>query len=111
VCAREFATHVAPDTKILVTGGRCQDWSGRRKSHHRPYFFYWLDARGWQPCREEHSVERVDAIAARGAQWFVAERRDLYHHEGYEAALRQRFPVAAECEAAILFDLREARPR
>jgi hypothetical protein len=111
VCAGEFARHVAPGTPILVTGGRCRDWTGRRKSHNRPYFFYWLDVRGWQPCREEHSVELVDAIAARGAQWFVAERRDLDHLDGYEAALRERFPVAAECQAAVLFDLREAGPR
>jgi hypothetical protein len=106
VCAREFAQIVAPDSKILVTGGRCRDWAGRSKSHHRPYFFYWLDSRGWQPCREEHSIELVTATAARGAQWFVAERRDLHHVPGYEEALRARFPVAHECQAAILFDLR-----
>jgi hypothetical protein len=105
-CAREFAQHVAPGTPILVSGGACRDPWGRRKSHHRPYFFYWLDCRGWQPCREEHSLELVEAVAARGAQWFIAERRDLHRLPGYETELRARFPVAAECEAAVLFRLR-----
>lgn len=113
-CARDFAQHVTPGTPVLVSGGKCRDYAGRRISYHRPYFFYWLDTHGWQPCREEHSLEVVDGIAGRGAEYFVAERWDLHRLPGYEAELRARYPVAAECEAAVLFDLRpdrEARPR
>jgi hypothetical protein len=105
-CAMRFAQEVPPESRVMVAGGRCRDAAGRRVAHNRPYLFYWMDRKGFQPCAEEQSLDAVAAYAARGAAFFAAERRDLRAPPGFLEALRARYPLAAECESALLFDLR-----
>ena len=105
-CAALFAQTIPPDSPVLVSGGRCRDASGRRVSHNRPYLFYWMDRKGYQPCAEGQTVERVGEYAARGAEFFAAERRDMREPPGFLDALKVRYPLAAACDSALLFDLR-----
>ena len=57
-------------------------------------------------CVDCHtSIERLARY-----DFFAAERRDLRMRDGFEAALRARYPLAAECDAAVLFDLRGPTP-
>jgi hypothetical protein len=105
-CAALFAAKVPPESRVMVAGGRCRDAAGRRVAHNRPYLFYWMDRKGWQPCAEEQSIESVAEHAARGAAFFAAERRDLKQPPGFLDALRARYPLAAECDSALLWDLR-----
>jgi 4-amino-4-deoxy-L-arabinose transferase-like glycosyltransferase len=110
LCAQRFAELVPPETRVLVSAGRCRDRAGRRTSHNRPYLFYWMDRKGFQLCAEELSLEALDGVAARGAQFFVAERRDLLLPPGFEAALRARHAVVAECDLALLLRLDARSP-
>lgn len=105
-CAERFAESVPAGQRILVSAGRCRDAGGRRIAHNRPYLFYWMDRQGFQPCQEELSLEVVQRVAERGATFFAAERRHLRESADLEARLRGRYPVRAECDAALLFDLR-----
>jgi hypothetical protein len=105
LCAEAFARQVPSDARLLVAGGRCRDRGGRRVAHNRPYLFYWMDRKGSQPCAEALSAEPLARY-----DFFAAERRDLRMQDGFEAALRARYPLAAECDAAVLFDLRGPTP-
>ena len=60
----------------------------------------------WSTLSDYDVRSHIEALAARGAAFFVAERRDLGRKPGLEEALRARHPLMASCEAALLFDLR-----
>ncbi len=106
-CAQTFAPHIAPGALILASGGNCTDADGEPVTYHSPHMMYWLDRKGFNVCREAESADSAAAFAARGAQYFIAERSFLEENPGIDAGLRRRYAVLAECPVAILFDLRE----
>jgi 4-amino-4-deoxy-L-arabinose transferase-like glycosyltransferase len=105
-CARRFAAVLPPDGLLIASGGRCRDHAGRSVAGNKPYMFYWLDRRGFNLCEERQSLEEVDALIRRGARQLVAEKSALVLAPGFEDRLRRRFPVLAECDRALLLDLR-----
>jgi hypothetical protein len=104
------ATHFAPELRqaglILASGGPCRDADGYQVAYNASYFFYWLDRRGFNVCEEEQSLQTVRSFAERGAVYFIAEKQALKKKPGLEAELRANFPVTAECDSAVVFQLR-----
>ncbi|MDX2122996.1 MAG: glycosyltransferase family 39 protein [Gemmatimonadota bacterium] len=107
--ARAFAQLVPPDALLLVSGGPCVV-DRQEVAYNASYFFYWMDRKGWNICREEHSLPAVRGFAGRGARYFVAERGSLARGSGLEGVLRRHYPVLAETPAAVLFRLTEVLP-
>jgi hypothetical protein len=105
-CAKTFAPQIAPGALILSTGGNCTDAEGEAIQYNASYMFYWVDRKGFSICRQGQSVDSVAAFAARGAQYFIAERRLLDANPGLEDQLKRRYAAIAECPVAVLFDLR-----
>jgi hypothetical protein len=107
-CARIFAPHIPPHAVILASGGNCEDAEGEPIAYNASYMFYWVDRKGFNLCRGKgQTVDSVAAFAAKGAEYFIAEKRHLALNPGLEAALRARYPVLAECPIALLFDIRQ----
>jgi hypothetical protein len=102
-CSETFAPSIPEGDLILTTGGRARDETGRPVAYNAPYFFYWLDRKGWNIPLEGASPEAVREFARRGARYFVCERSFLSWRPGLEEGLRGAFPVVAECSEAILF--------
>ncbi len=104
-CASAFAPSIPRGAPILVSGGPSKDETGRPVAYNAPYFFYWLDLKGWNISSDTASTADVREYAARGARFFIAERGFLDGRPDLTRELRAVFPVAAECPEAVLFDL------
>ncbi len=104
-CAEAFAPSIPEGSRILVSGGPSKDETGRDVAYNAPYFFYWLDRKGWNIPSDAASLEAVREFARQGAGYFIGERFALNRTPGLEKELRAAFPVLAECPQAILFRL------
>ncbi|HZS57980.1 MAG TPA: glycosyltransferase family 39 protein [Gemmatimonadaceae bacterium] len=104
--AMAFAPLLPPHDLVLVSGGMCTDALGHPLAVNASYMFYWTDHKGFNICRDRQSMSAVDSIARLGATFYIAEKDALRQAPGAEAALRQRYRVAADGAWAILFDLR-----
>lgn len=104
-CAQELKAQMKEAGLILASGGPCQDADGYPVAWNASYFFYWLDRRGFNICEQRQSISAVEAVAARGARYFVAEKQALQKKSGFEAELRQTWPVVYECNDVLLFQL------
>jgi hypothetical protein len=110
-CARVFAPHIPEGALILVSGGNCLS-GGHPSAYDTPYFFYWLDKKGFSICGEEHTIDNLASYASRGVRFFVAERSKFARFApGFESELRQRFRTIAECDEALLIDISSENPR
>jgi len=109
-CAQAFRSVVPPDALIVASGGICTLPGGHPTAGNKPYMFYWLDAKGFNLCEDAQSLDALDAFAARGATFFVAEKAALGSQPGFEDALRHAFPVVAECDAALVLRLSRRTP-
>lgn len=104
-CAKSFATQIAPNDLILVTGGVCQE-DGYPVAYNASFMLYWTDRKGFNVCIEEQSLESVATFAKRGAKYFMAVKSTLRRKKQLEEDLRQTYPVLAECDDYCLFQLK-----
>lgn len=105
-CAISFAPLVPKENLIVASGGPCVDPTGSPVAFNSSYMFYWMDRKGFNVCVENQTLPALDALAQRGARYFVAEKSALQQKPGFEASLRQRYFLLKECDAALLFALR-----
>lgn len=106
-CSAQFAAHVPAGTLIAAAGDRCFDEAGHRTAYEAPFYFYWMDRKGWSVCTERQNVETLRGLAQRGARFYVAHRGSLEEQPELEARLRAAFPVVAECGREVLFRIDE----
>lgn len=109
-CSAEFAKHVPAGTLIAAPGDRCFDEGGHRTAFEAPFYFYWMDRKGFSVCSERQQVDTLRALARRGARYYVATRGSLTDHPGLEEQLRSTFVLVAECRGELLFRLDETGP-
>jgi hypothetical protein len=103
-CAQRFAAQVPEGERIAASGGVCRDPTGRSVAYNAPYFFYWMDRKGWNLCVEEQSIENLARLRERGARFFVSETARAQAVPGFEDALAGFREVDA-CPEARLFAL------
>jgi 4-amino-4-deoxy-L-arabinose transferase-like glycosyltransferase len=105
-CAESvFSERIEPSSLIVASGGGCFTRHGRRGAYNASYFFYWLDRKGFNLCIEEQSLEQLRAFERRGARYFVAEEWALDWRPEFRRELFANFPLRAQCEMAVLFEL------
>lgn len=107
-CAIQMAPCLTRNGLILASGTNELDRDGYPLAINAPYMFYWLHRKGFSISSESQSLETVRRFAGRGAEYFVAEKRQLASKPGFEAALRAAYKVRGECDDALIFDLRSA---
>lgn len=106
-CVDDLRTIIPENSLILTSGGKCFDRTGYPLAHNSPYFFYWLDRKGFNICVEEQTIDKVKDYISRGADFFVAEKMVLDEMNGFEQELRNQFNLLSEFnEGILLFDLR-----
>jgi hypothetical protein len=104
-CAQTIRPALKEPGLILVSGGNCFDQDGYPVAFNSSFMFYWLERKGFNICVEEQSAQNVEKFAASGAKYFVAGRAELSAKPDFEADLRRRYPIVAECEVFYVFDL------
>ncbi len=104
-CARQFGPLIPEQGLIVASGIACKDSYGNPAAGNEPFMFYWLDRKGFNICNEDQSVRALLALSQRGARYFVARIGALDARRGFEAELRDTFPVLSECRDWLLFDL------
>ena len=107
-CARAFRPLMTKPGLILASGGPCREHAGYPVAYNAPYFFYWLDRKGWNVCEEEQSLAAVQRYASLGAVYFVAEKEAVALKPGLEQQLKAAYPVVHECASAWLLQLTAA---
>ncbi|MGH9334842.1 MAG: ArnT family glycosyltransferase, partial [Vicinamibacteria bacterium] len=106
-CAKEvLAPAVREGALIVVSGGGCWLPDGTPGAYNASYFFYWLDRKGFNVCIEEQSLEKLEQLRKRGAEYFVAEEWALDHVPALETELESKLGVLRRCKATLLFRLK-----
>ncbi|HEX8249870.1 MAG TPA: glycosyltransferase family 39 protein [Pyrinomonadaceae bacterium] len=105
-CAQELKPYLKNEGLILASGGNCFDADRLPVAYNASFMFYWLDRKGFNICTEQQSLEKVREFASKGAKYFVAQKDLLAEKPNLENELRENFPVVAECDAMILFELK-----
>ncbi len=104
-CAPSFATEIPASALVLVTGGSCVNETGYPAAYNASFMLYWTDRRGFNICIEEQSLAAVASFVKHGARYYLAAKSTLQRRGHLEDELRQVYPVVAECNGNILFQL------
>jgi len=108
-CALDMSPHLVEPGLVVVSGASARDAKGYPLAVDAPYMLYWLDRKGFALAEEDQSLASLRALAARGARYFVAEKKALGKRPGFEAELRATLAVRFECDEALLLALDELR--
>jgi 4-amino-4-deoxy-L-arabinose transferase-like glycosyltransferase len=104
-CATQIRPALKQEGLIVASGGHCVGKNGYALAYNASFMFYWLDRKGWNVCIEDQSPDKIAAFAAKGAEYFVAQRSMLKQKAGFEEELRHDYPVVSECDEFVVFEL------
>ncbi len=103
-CARQFASLVPPDSRIVVRGGAMHDEHGHPVAHNESMVFAWMDRKGFNYGDDQLGIDTLDAIAARGGRYWMVSRYEL--DGDLRTRVEQRYRRVADCaDAYTLYDL------
>ena len=108
-CVPSFATEIPASDLMLVTGGSCVNETGYPAAYNASFMLYWMDRKGFNICIEEQSLDAIASFAKRGANYYLAVKSTLHRRGNLEDDMRQIYPVLAECNGYILFQLNPAK--
>ncbi len=106
--ANDLRPTLTADGPIVASGGHCTDGDGYQVAYNASYMFYWLDRKGWNVCVEDQSAAKLRELAARGAVYFVAEKKYLAAKPSAETETRASFANLTENADFVVFDLTKA---
>lgn len=105
VCAQKIKPMLEKPGLILASGGNCVDADGYPVAYNASFMFYWLERKGFNVCIEEESVDKAREFSAKGAKYYLVQRSHLKTRPDFENDLRHNFPLVAECEEFLTFDI------
>ena len=103
--AVDFSRHTNGEDLIVVGGASEVDQHGLLRAADPPYYFFWMDRKGFILHDGDQSIARLHDYHRRGARYFVAERALLDPVPGFESELRQKYEVLDERGDTMLIDL------
>lgn len=101
-----LSQHTGDGELIVVGGDSRRDQHGLLRASDCPYYFFWMDRKGFILHADQQSFARLSDLQRRGARYFLAERAYLNQITGFESELRQKFNVLDEHGDTMLIDLR-----
>jgi hypothetical protein len=104
-CKNSLSVLIPQGSLILATGGPRWDNDNYPLAINTPYFFFWLDRKGYNISVEDQSIDNVIAFKDKGAKFYIAEVRAMQRKKGFEDLMRIDFKVLLECNGIILFKL------
>jgi hypothetical protein len=103
--ALQFAPRLRDKGPIAIAGAVRRDALGRVVPSNVPYFFYWVNRKGFAFPADDLSVEKLETLAGRGVRFFIAEREAWDGVPRMEGILRRQYRVVEDHPMATLFDL------
>lgn len=104
-CVLQFQPLVPPGGKIVVRGGSSVDESGMPVAYNESMAFAWIDRQGFNYPSNHLTLQALQAIAARGGRFWIAQPADL-SDAALRGAAEGRFTRLATCgEGYALYDL------
>jgi hypothetical protein len=104
-CSQSFRRSLG-DGLLVVTGGADTGLHGLLPSaHHAPYFFYWLDRKGFALADSELSLDHLNELRRRGARYFIGETRRTAAKPEFAAQLHAQYELLGACGGAELYRL------
>lgn len=100
-----FAPHVKEGELIVVGGASEVDQHGLLRASDTPYYFFWMDRKGFILHDDEQSIERLTELRRRGARYFLAEKHHIAQVPDFEDDIRTRFSIVTESGTTMLIDL------
>jgi 4-amino-4-deoxy-L-arabinose transferase-like glycosyltransferase len=105
-CVLQFTRHIAPEDLIVVAGASKFDEYGRPVAYNESMAFAWMDRKGFNYAAEDLGIATLERLAARGAAFWIARKRELEPADLARAA-EARFRRVADCGGSyLLYDLR-----
>ncbi|MCJ7582286.1 MAG: glycosyltransferase family 39 protein [Candidatus Aminicenantes bacterium] len=105
VCAQEFKSDIPDDSIIIASGGVSLDDTGRPVAFNAPYFFFWLNRKGFNVSKEDQSIDTVRALMNRGASYYILEKDALTDNPEFLSEMKEEFTLIKHCSIAYLFKL------
>ena len=105
-CSQRFAPLVRESALLLSSSYSCFDPDGSPQATNMPFFFYWMDRKGFNICQEAQSIASVEEFVGRGAEFFAIDRLSLELEPSFGEALDRRFERLSDCRGSRLYDLR-----
>lgn len=100
-----FSRHTNGNDLIVVGGASEVDQHGLLRAADPPYYFFWMDRKGFILHDGGESIAQLLDYHRRGARYFIAERAHLDPVPGFESELRQKYDVIDERGNTMLIDL------
>ena len=110
-CAHYFGSIVPKESLIIVSGGEDVDAWGNPNAGDAPFYFYWMDRKGFSLTSSHQNLQTVEAFAERGARFAIVDRARVPRDAGLDVTLQRRYPVRAECGGTILLELSDPSPK
>jgi len=104
-CAKSFQAKVEPAAAIAVIGRASLSESGRPVAHDNPYFFYWMDKKGFVIAIDQLSISALEDVKRKGVSYLVAEERYLNTRPDIAREIEGKYKLIEACEGVILFKL------
>lgn len=109
-CTKVFRTHIPPNALTVASAPNEFDQYGLTRAYNAPYMFFWTRTKGFSLPDDMQNLAKLEEFRARGARYFLAERRSLSTKPGFEAEIRRRYHVDAECGGNALVSF-ETNPK
>jgi hypothetical protein len=104
--ALEFKKYVPPHSLIAVTAPSRISSGGMAQATNPPYFFFWMDRKGFALPQEEQSLSTLQRLIDRGVTHLILVPSDV-RDETFEADVRDVHVVVEEFKEAVLVELRD----
>ncbi len=110
-CAAELARRIPAAGRIAVRGLNGADGKGHAIAYSDPTFFAFADRKGFVYEERNASVATLEALARRGARYWIVAEGDLDRPPFDRATLDRTFSRLATCaDGYALYDLATPRP-
>lgn len=105
--AQQFKPLIPQNVLIIANGGPEYDSQGRSLASNPPYFFFWLDRKGFTLHSDQQTMETLQKMREKGAQYFVIEKKFVESAPQFYKTIFEKFKIVDQTDAAILVDLRD----
>ena len=103
--AQRFKPLLPENVLIISNGSSLKDPQGRIMAGNVPYYFFWLDRKGFNMFTEMQTMQNLNAFKARGARYFVIDKTFIPSAPDFYKELLRKYKIVDETNNAILLDL------
>ena len=103
--AKQFKPLMNENGLLVANGMAKVDALGRSVAGNAPYFFFWLDRKGFTLHEDEQTMEHLIALKNQGARYFIVEKSYADRAPDFYKKVFEKFRVVSKTDSAYLVDL------